>query len=64
VGWRVRGSFTRLVSYDDGNLRIDVDERLVSIGCQTIDLRPRDYDVPTVLINHRGEVLCLEQLID
>ena len=31
---------------------------------ETVDLRPRDYDVLTVLISHRGQALSPEQLID
>ncbi len=50
--------------YDDGSLYVDFHQRRVAIEGKTVDLRPRDYDVLTVLISNRGQALSPEQLID
>ena len=40
------------------------DKQRVAIESETVDLRPREYDVITVLISHQSEALSPEQLID
>ncbi len=53
-----------MACYDDGRLYVDFDKRQVAMDGNPVDLRPRDYDVLTALISHRGQALSPEQLID
>jgi DNA-binding response OmpR family regulator len=59
-----RDSFLIMECDDDGSLFVDFDKRRVAVDGKTVDLRPRDFDVLTVLISHRGQALSSEQLID
>ena len=53
-----------MACYQDANLWVDFEKRQVATEGKTVDLRPRDYDLLTVLISHRGQALGPEQLIE
>jgi two-component system KDP operon response regulator KdpE len=46
-----------------GNVRVDLQARLVSKGGETVHLTPTEYRLLTVLINHAGRVVTNAQLL-
>ncbi len=50
--------------YDDGNLEIDYDKRVVKLKGEDISLTPNEFSILYVLAVNKGKVLSREQLID
>lgn len=50
--------------YDDGNLEINYDKRIVKLKGEEISLTPNEFSILYVLAANRGKVLSREQLID
>lgn len=50
--------------YDDGNLEINYDKRIVKIKGEEIALTPNEFNILYVLAANKGKVLSREQLID
>jgi len=46
-----------------GDLRVDLEHRLVSVGGREVQLTPTEYDLLRVLILHAGKVLTHRQLL-
>lgn len=69
---RVNALFRRLslednsskFSYDDGNLVIDEERRIVKINGEETPFTPNEFDILNVLIANKGKVLSREQVID
>jgi two-component system KDP operon response regulator KdpE len=49
--------------FTSGNLRVDVDRRMVWLGDQEIHLTPIEYKLLTALVRHAGKVLTHRQLL-
>lgn len=50
--------------YDDGNLVINYDKRIVKVNGDEISLTPNEFNILYVLAANKGKVLSREQLID
>ncbi len=50
--------------YDDGNLEINYDKRIVKSRGKEISLTPNEFNILYVLAANKGKVLSREQLID
>lgn len=50
--------------YDDGNLEINYDNRIVKLKGEEISLTPNEFNILYVLAANKGKVLSREQLID
>jgi len=69
---RVNALFRRLNSggdssaylFNDGNLLIDYEKRMVKIQDQNIPFTPNEFDILIALASNKGKVLSREQLID
>lgn len=69
---RVNALFRRIGSeskstnfiYNDGNLFIDYDKRLVRLNGEEVPLTPNEFDILYYLAANRGKVLTREQIID
>jgi len=69
---RVNALFRRLNSggdastylFNDGNLLIDFEKRMVKIQDQKIPFTPNEFDILIALASNKGKVLSREQLID
>lgn len=46
-----------------GDLRLDVARREIHVGDSALELRPREFDLLTALVEHQGIVLSREQLL-
>ncbi len=46
-----------------GGLKVDLANRLVTVGNQEVQLTPTEYDILRALVNHAGKVLTNRQLI-
>jgi DNA-binding response OmpR family regulator len=68
---RVNALFRRLnaenetssYTFDDGNLILDYEKRMVKVGGEEISFTPNEFDILYVLIVNKGKVLSREQLI-
>jgi two-component system KDP operon response regulator KdpE len=49
--------------YDDGNLKIDLDRRLVLRGGKQLHLTPTEFNLLTYLVKHADHVVAHEQLL-
>jgi two-component system alkaline phosphatase synthesis response regulator PhoP len=47
-----------------GDIRIDLERRLVTVGGQTVDLTPTEFDLLAVLARHPGRVFSRLELLD
>lgn len=70
---RVNALFRRLsggvnvpetIIYNDGNLSIDYEKRIVKIQGAVVPFTPNEFDILYALIINKGKVLSREQLID
>lgn len=69
---RVNALFRRLSSdiensslyFDDGNLVIDYNKRIVKVNGEEVPFTPNEFDILCSLIKNKGNVLSREQLID
>lgn len=69
---RVNALFRRLNNSDessqylfnDGNLLIDYDKRIVKLQGEVVPLTPNEFDILYTLVANKGKVLSREQLID
>lgn len=69
---RVNALFRRLdgegekaaIVFDDGNLMIDYDKRIVRVKGQEVSLTPNEFDILYTLASNKGNVLSREQIID
>lgn len=69
---RVNALFRRLsidgeninLCFDDGNLTIDYDKRVVKINGEEVAFTPNEFDILHTLILNKGKVLSREQLIN
>ncbi|AAK79519.1 DNA-binding response OmpR family regulator [Clostridium acetobutylicum] len=67
---RVNALFRRVfkdennTDFDDGNLQICSDKRIVRIKDQQISLTPNEFDILYALVLNKGRVLSREQLIE
>ncbi|KHD36292.1 transcriptional regulator [Clostridium acetobutylicum] len=67
---RVNALFRRVfkdennIDFDDGNLQICSDKRIVRIKDQQISLTPNEFDILYALVLNKGRVLSREQLIE
>jgi DNA-binding response OmpR family regulator len=50
--------------YNDGNLIIDEDRRIVKVNGEEVPFTPNEFDILNVLVANKGKVLSREQLID
>lgn len=50
--------------FDDGNLTIDYDKRVVKVNGKEVPFTPNEFDILYTLAANRGKVLSREQLID
>jgi DNA-binding response OmpR family regulator len=50
--------------FDDGNLTVDYDKRIVKIKGEEVPFTPNEFDLLYVLLSNRGKVLTREQLIN
>jgi DNA-binding response OmpR family regulator len=68
---RVKALFRRLnadnesssYTFDDGNLILDYEKRVVKVGGEEVSFTPNEFDILYVLIANKGKVLSREQLI-
>ncbi len=49
--------------FNNGNLKVDLSRRLVTVASQEVQLTPNEYDILRVLIAHAGKVLTHRQLL-
>jgi two-component system KDP operon response regulator KdpE len=49
--------------FTTGNLRVDLDRRMVWVGDQEVNLTPIEYKLLTTLVRHAGKVLTHRQLL-
>lgn len=69
---RVNALFRRLslennnlnICFDDGNLTVDYDKRVVKINGEEVSFTPNEFDILYTLILNKGKVLTREQLIN
>lgn len=69
---RVNALFRRLSSepdsshylFNDGNLLIDYEKRIVKVRGTEIPLTPNEFDILSTLVTSKGKVLSREQLIN
>ncbi|MGD9568909.1 MAG: response regulator transcription factor [Sedimentibacter sp.] len=69
---RVNALFRRLIKdkeqidsfYDDGNLEINYDKRIVKVKGEEISLTPNEFNILYLLAVNKGNVLSREQIID
>lgn len=68
---RVNALFRRIgieshevLSYDDGNLEIDREKRIVRAKGKEVSLTPNEFNILYVLVSNKGNVLTREQLIE
>ena len=69
---RVNALFRRLSSepesssylFNDGNLMIDYEKRLVKVQGKEVPFTPNEFDILSALITNKGKVLSREQLIN
>jgi DNA-binding response OmpR family regulator len=50
--------------YDDGRIRLDFARHQLAVGGETVPLTPTEYRLLGALVDHAGQVLSPEQLID
>ncbi len=58
------GNVPETMIYNDGNLMIDYEKRLVKIQGTVVPFTPNEFDILYALIINKGKVLSREQLID
>lgn len=58
------GGDTSSYLFNDGNLLIDYEKRMVKIKDQSIPFTPNEFDILIALASNKGKVLSREQLID
>ncbi|WP_318507387.1 response regulator transcription factor [Bacillus sp. T3] len=58
------GGDTSAYLFNDGNLLIDYEKRMVKIQDQKIPFTPNEFDILIALASNKGKVLSREQLID
>jgi len=58
------GSLTRAGSHSIGELEVDLDRHEATRGGAAVELTPREFRLLGYLIEHRGEVVTREQLLD
>lgn len=58
------GGDTSSFLFNDGNLLIDYEKRMVKIKDQSIPFTPNEFDILIALASNKGKVLSREQLID
>lgn len=46
-----------------GDLRVDLERRLVTVGSESVALTPTEYDILRTLVQHMGKVLTHRQLL-
>jgi DNA-binding response OmpR family regulator len=51
-------------AHDDGFLRIDFERRAVTVGGRPVRLTPLEFRLMTTLVQHAGQVLSRDQLLD
>lgn len=67
---RVNALFRRISSsssiliFNDGELQVDKDKRIVKVKGEEITLTPNEFDILYALISNKGNVLSREQIID
>ena len=69
---RVNALFRRLgaetevssMAFDDGNLCIDYDKRIIKVKGEEVPFTPNEFDILYTLAVNKGKVLSREQLID
>lgn len=67
---RVNSLFRRIdnessvLSFDNGNLEIDGDKRIVRLKGREVDLTPNEFDILYALVSSKGNVLSREQILD
>ena len=61
---RLNNVSTSTLSFDNGNLIIDVNERVVKIKGSNVMLTPNEFDILYTLAINKGTVLTREQLIE
>lgn len=67
---RVNSLFRRIdnessvLSFDNGNLEIDGDKRIVRLKGREVDLTPNEFDILYTLVSSKGNVLSREQILD
>jgi len=55
---------TMVMVYDDGNLSINYEKRIVAVQGKTISFTPNEFKILHTLAMNKGKVLSREQLID
>ena len=55
---------TMVMVYDDGNLSINYEKRIVTVQGKTISFTPNEFKILHTLAMNKGKVLSREQLID
>jgi len=59
-----KGNETIEMVYDDGNLSINYEKRIVTVQGKTISFTPNEFNILYTLAMNKGKVLSREQLID
>jgi DNA-binding response OmpR family regulator len=53
-----------IVSFEDGSIRVDFSESLVTVDGVPVVLTPTEYRLLATLVRHQGQVLSSDQLIE
>ncbi len=61
---RLSSNNTSILSFDNGNLEIHKDSRIVKVKGLEVSLTPNEFDILYALAMNKGKVLTREQLID
>jgi DNA-binding response OmpR family regulator len=61
---RGRSASTRARSHVLGGLRLDVRRREAAVGERVIDLTPKEFDLLRYLLEHRGEAVGRDEILD
>lgn len=60
---RISNSST-ILTFNNGELQVDNDKRIVKVKGEEISLTPNEFDILYALISNKGNVLSREQIID
>lgn len=63
VAWRHQSHFLEEPAFIDGDLNIDLANRMIKISGQEVQLTPTEYDILRILVTHAGRVVTHRQLL-
>jgi len=52
------------LTYDFGNLRIDIGRREIRVDNRIVNLKPKEYELLNYLIKHKNQVLSRDQILE